>query len=363
MKDSYEIFFAQHASKESFFEFGLNETIFISEEKAAEEWDALKNRIYSNDIVHMRGFGRDAHGTHLFTAFYKEVFGNDHIIKDSTNNASPKKLIGQLTGLRVNRDLRNYQVSHIFGRTKNIFTFTAPWNIVYIPKIIDPFTGHEAKGPYVDEYQVVFQNIAYEKFKPLIDDFNQIMTNPELQQQIKNYIERLYITEPNQRLVSEFEKALIRELSPIELPKPLETNIPVVTKGLIMTTDQEQDNSISIRNRAKTWLECHHPQIMNRTFKVSKHYPEQDQWWFTISADLFNSTEPGNFYLLLEKSDHEGDFILLDIPYEFIRKCKDRLNIRIRKEKAVFDLHISSIKASWLQTKNTIPISLIPFQI
>ena len=41
----------------------------------------------------------------------------------------------------------------MFGRTKNVFCFTAPWNIIFIPKLIDPFTGHEAKGEYVTEFQ------------------------------------------------------------------------------------------------------------------------------------------------------------------------------------------------------------------
>lgn len=45
----------------------------------------------------------------------------------------------------------------MFGRTKNIYAFTAPWNIVYMPKILDPFTGHEAKGEMVDEYRMLFQ--------------------------------------------------------------------------------------------------------------------------------------------------------------------------------------------------------------
>ena len=41
-------------------------------------------------------------------------------------------------------------------RTKNVYTFTALWNMVYLPKIIDPFIGHEAKSEIVDDNQAAF---------------------------------------------------------------------------------------------------------------------------------------------------------------------------------------------------------------
>ena len=64
--------------------------------------------------------------------------------------------------------IRNYQFSHIFGRTKNIYLFTTPWSIVYLPKVIGPFAGHEAKGNMVKEYQAMFQQKSYAYFKDLI---------------------------------------------------------------------------------------------------------------------------------------------------------------------------------------------------
>ena len=81
--------------------------------------------------MYIRGFGRNSNGTHLFQEFYKEVFGNAHVAVDPTNNAIPTKIIRDLTGYSKSssaRDeaIRNYQISHIFGRTKNVYTFTAP---------------------------------------------------------------------------------------------------------------------------------------------------------------------------------------------------------------------------------------------
>lgn len=217
MLDSYEKFLSEYVTKEDFFNFGLNETIYIPIEKVEEEWKLLKTRIKENQSVFIRGFGRDAAGTHLFFDFYSKVFQNDNIDKDPTNNQKPTKLIETLTQLKKNKDIRNYQVSHIFGRTKNIFAFTAPWNIVYMPKILDPFTGHEAKGEMIDEYQKLFQQQSYEKFHPFIDEFNNIMTDSELVESIENYFEDLYNTNKDIKIVQKFEKAVRDEFSPIEI--------------------------------------------------------------------------------------------------------------------------------------------------
>jgi len=215
--DSYEKFLTKYVSREDFFDFGLSETIYISTDKVQEEWSNLKNRIFENESVFIRGFGRDAAGTHLFLEFYEKVFQNNNIVKDPTNNQQPTKLLESLTGLKKNKDIRNYQVSHIFGRTKNIFTFTAPWNIVFMPKLLDPFTGHEAKGEMIDEYQKLFQQQSYDKFKPFIDEFNDIITDTHLIQSIEDYLEELHKTNQDTKMVKKFEKAVREEFSLIEL--------------------------------------------------------------------------------------------------------------------------------------------------
>jgi len=191
MRDSYLRFFSEgYISKEQFFEFGLKETIYVSADKAEQEWDLLKKRIYGNEKVFIRGFGRDSSGTHLFQELYKYIVGNKSVTKDSSNNAEPTKIIRELTGyskIKSSRyePIRNYQISHIFGRTKNVFAFTAPWNIVYMPKMLDPFTGHEAKGELIDEYTALFQRQGYERFGRLIDDFNQLISSADFLDRLK----------------------------------------------------------------------------------------------------------------------------------------------------------------------------------
>ncbi len=222
MRDSYERFFSKfHITKEQFFDFGLQETIYAPLEDAKASWERLKERIHTNQTVYMRGFGRNASSSHLFQEFYKHVLGNGKVQIDSTNNAEPTRVIRGLT--RHSKDgndkhelIRNYQVSHIFGRTKNIFAFTASWNIVYLPKLIDPFTGHEAKGEFVDEYQQLFQQESYTRFKPLIEDYNQLMMDKVFQAKVDKYLREIshsghYSESDTEKLT----KSVQEELSPI----------------------------------------------------------------------------------------------------------------------------------------------------
>jgi hypothetical protein len=107
-----------------------------------------------------------------------------------------------------------YRISHIFGKTKNIYAFTAPWNIVFMPKILDPFTGHEAKGEMVIEFQQLFQQQSYEKFKPYIDEFNKIVIN--LNQEINSYFQKIRSAQKYSAIIiNQFEKDLNEEFSPI----------------------------------------------------------------------------------------------------------------------------------------------------
>lgn len=224
MRDSYiEFLFHTGISKKDFFEFGLNKTIYAKEELASKFWLDLKKRIETNQIVYIRGFGRNASGTYLFQNFYSDALGNNFVTKDSNNNTEPTKIIKQLTGYskgtnRQYETLRNYQISHVFGRTKNVYAFTAPWNIVYVPKLIDPFTGHEAKGEMVKEYTALFQRAVYDRFKEHIDDFNSIMTTPAFLESLEAYLDKLRvsddITDDNLKKMS---KAVSEEFAPIEI--------------------------------------------------------------------------------------------------------------------------------------------------
>lgn len=185
--DSYEQFF-NICSKKDLFDFGLNNLILIDKQKAFDEWEKLKLNIKNKSPnLYVRSSGRNASGNSILQQLYRDVF-NINIRFDPTNNAKPTKLLEDITGYKKNKTLFNYQVSHVFGQTKNVYCFTAPWNIVFAPKIIDPFTGHESKGVYVFEFQIEFRNYIYNLYKGLIDDYNEITDS--YYQRVENWLKK-----------------------------------------------------------------------------------------------------------------------------------------------------------------------------
>lgn len=184
--DAYEIFFKEfNINPNSLVDFGIRHAIEIPEEVVEREWDILKKRIegFADLPVYIRGSGRDAKTTELYFGLFHKLFPNGVFIKDPTNNAAPRKLLEQCTGFKRSSTnvgkgyerITNYQVTHIFGRTKNPFAFTAPWNVVYLPKIMDPFTGHESSGGMTERFTSEFQSYFYEKNRRFIEEYNNIM--------------------------------------------------------------------------------------------------------------------------------------------------------------------------------------------
>ena len=223
MLDSYKNFLSKFKiSEDQFLDFGIKSVIYVSADKAKENWNYLKNRINNDDEVFVRGFGRDAKGTPLLLDFYKHLLGNRNIKKDPTNNSQPTKIIKELSGYsKINNTkyelIRNYQISHIYGRTKNVYAFTAPWNIAYIPKIYDPFTGHEAKGDMVKEFTSKLEIQAYKNFKPLIEDFNNIITHSVFIDKLKASLDILNDNNKNfpQKSLNKLNESIKNEFSPI----------------------------------------------------------------------------------------------------------------------------------------------------
>lgn len=210
MIDAYQKFFSRFKiSDQDLIQWGIQEAIFPNMEGVILEWERLKEKVLNNERVYIRGYGRNAHGTHLYQELYAEILGNYHVERDPTNNSVPQRIIKKLTGLQRNRDIYNYQVSHIFGKTKNPFLFQSPWNICYLPKIMDPFTGHESKGNLSKQFQKAFKEYVFYQYKPLIEDYNQLMLDLNLSEKAKRYL--------NEEEGQQFLKDVMIELSPIIL--------------------------------------------------------------------------------------------------------------------------------------------------
>ncbi len=214
--DSYQSFLSHfNISQDEFLEWGIDAIIYPPIDKVDEEWGNLKRRIFSNEIVYIRGYGRDAHGTKLYQNLYSYIFRNNSVKKDATNNAVPTQHIRNMTGLTKNKDIYNYQISHIWGRTKNIFMFEAPWNICYVPKIMDPFTGHESKGEMTEKYRKLFIDTAYTRYKHFIDEYNSMLVQYNVKEKVNTYISYLKDTDIAEKELSQFIKDVESELSPI----------------------------------------------------------------------------------------------------------------------------------------------------
>lgn len=174
--------------KEDFYSFGIKNTVYADSEKALRQWQELKNRLYNNQKIAIRGYGRQGKHTSLYFDFYEYTFGNTNIYEDPTNNTAPRRNIQMVTGYRINETIFNYQCSHIFGRTKNPLLFESVWNICFTPKLFDPFTGHETKGPWPDEYQRLFKKAAFSRFENFIFDYNELVDNIKIDEKIAEFV-------------------------------------------------------------------------------------------------------------------------------------------------------------------------------
>ena len=196
MRDSYQTFFEYFKIDFSdIIEFGIEiDTIYPDKNEIKNDWRNLIEAIENNKEVYIRGYGRDAHGTSLYQELYKILLKNENIKKDSTNNAKPTQLLQNITNYsktikkdnKAKRKISNYQVTHIFGRTKNPFLFTAPWNIVWKSKMLDPFTGHESKGKNTNDYKNAFLKKSKDLYHEYIDEYNNLVSKYFTQEKIEN---------------------------------------------------------------------------------------------------------------------------------------------------------------------------------
>jgi len=200
IKDSYDIFMNKfNINEDDFIEYGLNESIFINKLEAEKRWNILKKDIKDGNMVYVRTFGNknDQRTKKILLDFYKHIYSDVEVNVDKTNNAIPTKIIEEFTGLkrktsqRKKYDISNYQISHIFGKTKNIYAFSAPWNLVFMPRIMDPLSGHEANGNLRNKFKQALQEKSYMLFKDLIDDFNEFMNEETLKNSINMYLDEI----------------------------------------------------------------------------------------------------------------------------------------------------------------------------
>ncbi len=227
MREAYQIFFKYFNIKFSdIIKFGVEiDTIYPNPKLIQCKWKNLIKSIENNKEVYIRGYGRDAHGTDLYKELYKILLKNNNIKKDPTNNSKPTQLLQKITNFskKIKQDdkkiekIINYQVTHIFGRTKNPFLFTAPWNIVWKSKILDPFTGHESIGENPQKYKDSFISKSKELYSMFIEEYNELSSKyfspGKIEEAFKQMNTHLIIDE---KRYQRFKNDAINELKPIE---------------------------------------------------------------------------------------------------------------------------------------------------
>lgn len=214
-RDAYkEMFEHFRTTKEEFYQWGLKSIIYPKPELVQDSWNDLKKRAFDNGEIFIRAYGRKGYASVIFQDLYSKLLKNNHVQIDSTNNAQPTQLIQSLTGYKKGDSIINYQVSHIFGKTKNPFMFTAPWNICFTPKMIDPLTGHETQGPYPKEFQRLLKDNVFERYGKYIYEFNELMEKWCPADRVKEILDKVLSDHADIKMTS-VQKDVALELSPI----------------------------------------------------------------------------------------------------------------------------------------------------
>jgi hypothetical protein len=227
MRDSYQTFFEHFKIDFSdIIEFGIEiDTIYPDKNEIKSDWKNLIKSVENNEEVYIRGYGRDAHGTALYQELYRILLKNDKVKKDSTNNAKPTQLLQNITNYSktikkdngTKRKISNYQVTHIFGRTKNPILFTAPWNIVWKSKMLDPFTGHESKGENTTDYKNAFLKKTKELYNEYINEYNILVSKYFTEEKIENAFNQMSLDlNVDEKTFEKFKTDARNELMKIE---------------------------------------------------------------------------------------------------------------------------------------------------
>ncbi|NOU94892.1 hypothetical protein GC093_16925 [Paenibacillus sp. LMG 31456] len=214
--DSYALFLHHfNIDNTDFYNFGIKNTIFANITIANTQWESLKNKLVSNQQLAIRGYGRQGINTALYLELYEYLFNNNKIIQDPTNNNAPRRNIQSATGYAINKNIFNYQCSHVFGKTKNPLLFEAVWNICLIPKMYDPLTGHETTGDWPREFQGLFHKYVFEYFKAFIDDFNNFILSHNIESRINHFVTK-FLTKYDSKLLMNFKEDALSEWAMIK---------------------------------------------------------------------------------------------------------------------------------------------------
>lgn len=212
--DSYQLFCDDfHITPEELYRFGIRRSIFATPEAAWNQWQSLKKALRGERELRIRKYGRSA--VNPFIEMYKHIFPQAQILEDSTGNAAPRAIIQRITNHTINSTICNFEVSHVFGYTKNPLLFNAAWNFFFCPRLIDPFTGHASTGRWPEEYQPLLREAVLTKFARCISDYNRMLAEEGIHDQIENYLANLNWGTEKTKELARFKEDVRKEWRPI----------------------------------------------------------------------------------------------------------------------------------------------------
>ena len=220
-KDAYlELIDWSRRTREDFFQFGIEATVWPDNKLVREEWEALRTRILEggDGDVYVRGTGRGS-GTEWLLEMYKTILPNAMPKIDTSNNTHPTKTLVRVTGKRK-ADLVNYQVSHIIQNARNPFLFCCPWNVVWMPKYFDPLSGHETKGDLPAAFTRILKNEQAKIYADYISDYNALIAQHDLHSKTVAYLrdwQPRATEDRNSRTESSFRQTALDLFKPIDL--------------------------------------------------------------------------------------------------------------------------------------------------
>lgn len=195
-RESYSEFFSAYGIDiESLCEYGITNSVFASTKDAVAQWTRVKTDFFENHKLPIRMADTNGEEFRFYKALYRHIFGYTSLTNDATGNYYPRANMERALGIKVTikpssetGHLVNFQTSHGFsGRTKNPLMYSSIWNIVFTPKVIDPFTGDEASGEYADAFRNAFQLAIKTRFRQCIKEFNDIVEQYHVVEKINEF--------------------------------------------------------------------------------------------------------------------------------------------------------------------------------
>ncbi len=220
-RESYQEFFeAFGIMPQAVCDFGLDHSVFAEQGAAMAQWQELKGALLGGRRLHIRAEARNDREFLFYKRLNEHLFQNDALSPDCTGNYYPRRnlerAVGWVVTIHPSRDtgvLVNYQTSHVLsGRTHNPLLYSAVWNIVFTPKIIDPFTGDEAHGPAALLFRDAFINSIRVRFADCIEDYNNFLNVHNIEDRINDFQHEDFADEEE---LTRFKEAACRQWAPV----------------------------------------------------------------------------------------------------------------------------------------------------